>query len=108
MRALRVFSEALALARSGGTARLELETALLRFVLAAEDPTLDALGARVAALEEGRGGNAAVSAAPASALPAPKAAPKAARKIEPEPEPEPEPVAEPVRAPQTLAPGEEI
>ncbi len=108
VRALRVFSEALALARSGGTARLELETALLRFVLAADDPSLDPLGARVAALEEGRGGNAAVSAAPPSALPAPKAAPKAARKIEPEPEPEPEPVAEPVRAPQTLAPGEEI
>jgi DNA polymerase-3 subunit gamma/tau len=104
VRALRVFSEALALARSGGTARLELETALLRFVLAADDPSLDALGARVAALEEGRGANAGVSAAPPSAAAAPKAAPKAARRIEAEPEPEPEPV----RAAQTLAPGEEI
>jgi DNA polymerase-3 subunit gamma/tau len=104
VRALRVFTEASALARAGGTARLELETALLRFVLAADDPSLDALGARVAALEEGRGANAVVSAAPPSAAAAPKAAPKPARKIEAEPEPEPEPV--PVA--QTLAPGEEI
>ncbi len=53
MRALRTFTEALALARSGGNARLELETALLRFILTGEDPTLDALSARLAALEEG-------------------------------------------------------
>ncbi len=52
VRALRTLSEALALARSGGNARLELETALLRFILTAEDPSLDALSARVAALEE--------------------------------------------------------
>ncbi|HEY9084594.1 MAG TPA: DNA polymerase III subunit gamma/tau [Candidatus Tyrphobacter sp.] len=52
VRALRVLSDALALARSGGNPRLELETALLRFVLAQEDPTLNALAARVAALEE--------------------------------------------------------
>ena len=72
VRALRVFSEALALARAGGTARLELETALLRFVLAADDPSFDALDARVAALEEGRGANAVVSAAPPSAATPPK------------------------------------
>ena len=106
VRALRVFTEALALARAGGTARLELETALLRFVLAADDPSLDALGARVAALEEGRGANAVVSAAPPSAATPAKAAPKAARKVEAEPEPEPEP--EPVPAAQKIAPGEEI
>ena len=41
VRALRIFSEALSLARSGGNARLELETALLRFIVAGEDPTLD-------------------------------------------------------------------
>ncbi len=52
VRALRVLSDALALMRSGANARLELETALLRFILAGEDPTLDALAARVATLEE--------------------------------------------------------
>lgn len=52
LRVLRTFGEALSLARSGGNPRLELETALLRVILAAEDPSLDALGARVSALEE--------------------------------------------------------
>ena len=67
VRALRVLSDALALARGGGNPRLELETALLRFVLAQEDPSLDALAARVAALEERKGENAAVATAPAAA-----------------------------------------
>jgi DNA polymerase-3 subunit gamma/tau len=52
LRALRVFGEALSLGRFGGNPRLELETALLRFILAGEDPTLDALGARLRTLEE--------------------------------------------------------
>ena len=52
VRALRLLTDAAALARTGGNPRLELETALLRYVLAGEDPTLDALAARVAALEE--------------------------------------------------------
>jgi DNA polymerase-3 subunit gamma/tau len=52
VRALRTFGEALSLARSGGNARIELETALLRFILAGEDPTLESLAARTAALEE--------------------------------------------------------
>ncbi len=52
VRALRLLSEAVATARSSGHARLEIETALLRYVLAAEDTTLDAVGARVGALEE--------------------------------------------------------
>jgi DNA polymerase-3 subunit gamma/tau len=52
LRALRIFGEALSLGRSGGNARLELETALLRFVMSAEDPTLDTLGARLSVLEE--------------------------------------------------------
>jgi DNA polymerase-3 subunit gamma/tau len=52
LRAIRTFSDALSLARSGGNSRLELETALLRYILTSEDPTLDALAARVAALEE--------------------------------------------------------
>jgi DNA polymerase III subunit gamma/tau len=52
VRAMRLLSDALALARGGGNARLELETALLRFVLTQEDMTLDALATRIAALEE--------------------------------------------------------
>ncbi|HEV7180098.1 MAG TPA: DNA polymerase III subunit gamma/tau, partial [Candidatus Baltobacteraceae bacterium] len=53
VRALRVLTDAASLARTGGNPRLELETALLRFVLASEDPTLEAMSARLAALEEG-------------------------------------------------------
>jgi DNA polymerase III subunit gamma/tau len=53
VRALRLLSDALATARSSGNPRLELETALLRYALAAEDTTLDALASRVASLEEG-------------------------------------------------------
>lgn len=52
VRALRLLTEALSTVRSSGNPRLELETALLRFALAAEDPTLDAISARVSALEE--------------------------------------------------------
>ncbi|HVR47752.1 MAG TPA: DNA polymerase III subunit gamma/tau [Candidatus Binatia bacterium] len=68
VRALRSFSDALALARTGGNARLELETALLRFIFTPEDPTLDALATRVAALEERR---APTPSAPPTAAPAP-------------------------------------
>jgi len=103
VRALRVLGEAASLARSGGNARLELETALLRFVLAAEDPSMDALAARVAALEEGRGAVAPPSKAVASSAPKAVAAPAPApRPVEPvpvasiaEPEPEPPPYDEP-------------
>jgi DNA polymerase-3 subunit gamma/tau len=74
VRALRLFADALAAARGSGNARLELETALLRFILQAEDPTLDALAQRVAALE---GGDrpAPVSAPPRPSAPAPVPAP---------------------------------
>lgn len=78
VRALRVLSDAAALARTGGNPRLELETALLRFVLSAEDPTLDALAARVLALEEGV---------------ATPQAPSAAAKAEPQKPPTPPPTA---------------
>jgi DNA polymerase III subunit gamma/tau len=81
VRALRTFTEALALARSGGNARLELETALLRFILTGEDPTLDALSARLAALEEGSPVAVASqlpAAAPSPAASPPPAAPHAA------------------------------
>ncbi|MBV8530668.1 MAG: DNA polymerase III subunit gamma/tau, partial [Candidatus Eremiobacteraeota bacterium] len=82
VRALRTFGDALALARSGGNARLELETAALRFVLTTEDPTYEALVARVVALEE-RGFRApAITAAPAVADPTPSGAtPKSAPPI---------------------------
>ncbi|HEY9180354.1 MAG TPA: DNA polymerase III subunit gamma/tau [Candidatus Baltobacteraceae bacterium] len=64
VRALRLLAEALATARSSGNPRLELETALLRYTLAAEDQTLDAINARVSALEEGKGVTAPFAAAP--------------------------------------------
>jgi len=53
VRALRLLADALAAARGSGNARLELESAVLRFVLQGEDPALDALAARLAALESG-------------------------------------------------------
>ena len=53
VRALRLLAEALSAVRSSGNPRLELETALLRFTLAAEDPTLDAIASRVSVLEHG-------------------------------------------------------
>jgi len=87
VRALRILSDAATLARTGGTPRLELETALLRFVLAGEDPSLDALSARLAALEEGTPRPAAETAAPPSA--AARATTRPAI---------PEPVREPVAA----------
>jgi len=69
VRALRLFADALAAARGSGNARLELETALLRFILQTEDPTLDALAQRVAALEGGER-PAPPRPVPASAVPA--------------------------------------
>jgi len=77
IRALRLLTESLATARASGHPRLELESALLRFVLASEDPTMDALSARISALESGAPAHAAVSAAPPKASPvATKAQPK--------------------------------
>ncbi|MFN2528394.1 MAG: DNA polymerase III subunit gamma/tau [Candidatus Baltobacteraceae bacterium] len=80
IRALRLLTESLATARASGHPRLELESALLRFVLASEDPTIDALSARVAALESGLPAPAPVSAPPPKAAPAvPKMQPKVER-----------------------------
>jgi DNA polymerase-3 subunit gamma/tau len=89
VRALRLFGDALAAARTSGNARLELETALLRFILQTEDPALDALAARVAALE---GGEAPPVRPAISPLPAP------APKPVPAPAPAPPPAAPPVAA----------
>ena len=91
MRALRTLTDALSLARACGNPRLELETALLRFILTAEDPTLDALAARVAALEEG--GAPSARRAPAPARVATAAPPHAARVAPAEPPPAGGPVS---------------
>ncbi len=53
VRGLRLLADGLAAARQSGNPRLELETAVLRLVVAREDPSLDALAARVALLESG-------------------------------------------------------
>ncbi len=97
VRALRILSDAATLARTGGTPRLELETALLRFVLAGEDPSLDALSARLAILEEGTPRPAAQTAPP-PVIPVPES--------EPVSEPEPVPVREPAVAEPAPAPAE--
>ena len=84
VRALRLLAEALSTARSSGNPRLELETALLRYALASEDPTLDAIQARLSALEEGK---AAPPPAPVqAAAPAPAPAVSAAPPIRPKAE----------------------
>jgi DNA polymerase-3 subunit gamma/tau len=64
VRALRLLSDALAAARGSGNARLELESAVLRFVLTPEDPALDALAARLTALEAAPPPPAELQAAP--------------------------------------------
>jgi len=80
IRALRLLTDALATARSSGHPRLELETALLRYVFTAEDTTLDALSARVSALEEG---TVPQPVAPAVLQPPAKAAPEPQPKAQP-------------------------
>jgi DNA polymerase-3 subunit gamma/tau len=68
VRALRLLADALASARNSGNARLELESAVLRFVLQGEDPTLDALASRLAALESGEASAPRAPVAPATAV----------------------------------------
>jgi DNA polymerase-3 subunit gamma/tau len=87
VRALRLLSDALAAARGSGNARLELESAVLRFVLTPEDPALDALAARVNALE-----SVTAAAAPA---PQPKPQPRAETPAPAPPRPEPDAAATP-------------
>jgi DNA polymerase-3 subunit gamma/tau len=105
VRALRLLADALAAARGSGNARLELESAVLRFVLQGEDPTLDALAARLAALEAGEPVAPAAAAAPRREAPPARheappprqvPAPEAeAPRAEPPPRVEPPPLAEP-------------
>jgi DNA polymerase-3 subunit gamma/tau len=118
VRALRLFGDALGAARNSGNARLELETAMLRYILQAEDPSLDALAARVSAIESGSGvppvampaprvaaarpaPPPVAAAAPPAAAPKPAAAPPA--QITPPAAAAPKPAAEPVRAPAGVA-----
>jgi DNA polymerase III subunit gamma/tau len=111
VRALRLLAEALAAARGSGNARLELESAVLRFVLQGEDPSLDALAARVAALEGGEPAAPRVSALPAAASspvvkpPAPPVAetPRPVAPPPPAPAPAPAPAAK-APAPPPVAP----
>jgi DNA polymerase-3 subunit gamma/tau len=108
VRALRLFGDALGAARTSGNARLELETAMLRFILQTEDPSLDGLAARLTALEGGTpvpaqpARVAAPAPAPAPQAPAPQApAPKAAA---PSPRAAPPTPAPPPAPPGALAP----
>ena len=98
VRALRLLSDALAAGRQAGNPRLELETAALRFVLQGEDPALDALAARIAALE---GGAPAPAAARPAAAPPKRAAPPEAAASAPVPPPRETPAA--VEAPAPAA-----
>jgi DNA polymerase-3 subunit gamma/tau len=105
VRALRLLADALSAARGSGNARLEIESAILRFVLQGEDPTLDALAARLTALESGDGA-APPPRAPAAQAVQPKAAPAPARSAEPAPvrSPEPTPIPKPaVRAAEPVS-----
>ncbi len=90
IRALRLLAEALSTVRSSGNPRLELETALLRFTLAAEDPTLDAIASRVSVLESG----APQTASPKAPAPKPAAEIKTAPAQAPPAETPPHPAAE--------------
>ena len=87
MRALRLLTDAASLARSGGSPRLELEAALLRYILTAEDPSLDALATRLAALEERAGAGSVpepdppVKARPANATAAADPVPVSIQKV---------------------------
>jgi DNA polymerase-3 subunit gamma/tau len=107
VRALRLFGDALGAARNSGNARLELETAMLRYILQAEDPSLDALAARVTAIESGSGAPPVAAAPPRAAAPAPRPAPPPVAAPKPAAvaaaAPPPAPAAPPVAAPTPAA-----
>jgi DNA polymerase III subunit gamma/tau len=104
VRALRLLSEALSTARSSGNPRLELETALLRYTLSAEDPTLDSLSARLSVLEERKG----ASEAPVPAVSAAAPLNTAQTPRTPEPERAPLPTPGPVTIQKVRAAWESI
>ncbi len=85
VRALRILSDAASLARSGGNARLELETALLRFLLEGDGaPNLPKGDTHEPAPRP-----APVATAPRVPKAAPSPPPPPAAPVEPEPEAEP-------------------
>jgi DNA polymerase-3 subunit gamma/tau len=112
VRALRLLADAFSAARGSGNARLELESAVLRFVLQSEDPSLDALAARLAALESGEPTARPTVPAPAPARPVANVAAKPAPTVSPlraapptrAEEPAPRPVPPPPAAPPPAAP----
>ena len=89
VRGLRLLGDALAAGRASGNPRLELETAVLRLVVQTEDPSLDALAARVAELESGT--RPAAVPTPPPRVPEVRATPDVAPPREPKPEPAKEP-----------------
>jgi DNA polymerase-3 subunit gamma/tau len=101
VRALRLLADALGAARGSGNARLELESAVLRFVLQGEDPTLDALAARLAALETGAPAVVPVATPPRHEAPPARQEPSTAAR--PEPPPRQAPPAEADRPETTRA-----
>jgi DNA polymerase-3 subunit gamma/tau len=101
VRALRVLTDSIALARSGGNPRLELETSILRIVLASEDPTLDALSARLSALEDPDPRPISGAAPPERQ---PRAAQPGSRVAEPAPRPKQPQRSEPTREELPAAP----
>ncbi len=108
VRGLRLLADGLAAARQSGNPRLELETAVLRLVVAREDPSLDALAARVALLESGAPIAAPVPVSafvpPPVVAPRPVVAPMPVVSAERVPEPvHVQPVPEPAPAPEHVA-----
>lgn len=94
VRALRLFGDAHGAARLSGNARLELETAILRYILQTEDPSLDALAARVTALEGGAPARPVSVPPPTAPVPAPAAPPAARpRAVAPAASPAPQPAS---------------
>ena len=75
VRGLRLLQDALAAGRQSGNPRLELETAVLRLIATGEDRALDALGTRLALLEERLAASPALPAAALAAAASPTVAP---------------------------------
>jgi DNA polymerase-3 subunit gamma/tau len=103
VRALRLFGDALTAARTSGNARLELETAMLRFVLQSEDPSLEALAARVTAIEGGAPVPAPPPATPRAIAASAPTPPRIAAPPPRAPAAMPAPAAKPVAKPAAAA-----
>jgi DNA polymerase III subunit gamma/tau len=109
VRGLRLLADALAAGRSSGNPRLELETAVLRLALAAEDQSLESIATRVALLEQGTpqaAAPAAVLGAGISAAPPPAPALPVAEKPAQKPLPKAEPAPKSEAAARVEAPPE--